>query len=394
MSTTDPTSGGEPPVPPLESPPAYPFAAPALIPPPADPAPLEAAEPLPAATLPPPIVAPVDSVPPVLAPAEAIAPAVAPAGAIPPVVPPLGGTPPVGPPAGVIPSDLPPPAPPKKRRRIGWIITVILLSLALIGTGAVLWLSLQRLEEAQQQIEEQEELIDEKEVFSSAMGELMVTVHKFDGLRYGELVPLERFTSLAGRGWDHRWNADALGRDTDEVLAATAELEAVLVAAQEQAASNASGTVYESVIDQLSGGFVISSMDDADALCESDVLGCVMWADPYTVHFDMADGYHESMTDWIRTGVAYHEFAHVLQMTNMDATDEAAKAFGGDIETMADCFALAYLPGWSLDHTVWVSDFMYYEVSVGYGYTCDEPQRQAVRDWYDALPMQAQPISQ
>ncbi len=226
------------------------------------------------------------------------------------------------------------------------------------------------------------------------MTELMATVHQFDGLMYGDLVPIDRITSLAGRGWDHRWNAESLGRDTDEVRTMTTDLAALITEAEAQAASNISGTVYESVLDQLGGGFVATSMDDADTLCERDVLGCVMWEDPHTVHFDMADGYHESMTDWIRTGVAYHEFAHVLQMTNMDATDEAAKAFGGDIETMADCFSLAYLPGWSLDHTVWVSDFQYYEVSVGYGYTCDEGQKQAVRDWYDALPKHAEPISQ
>ncbi len=63
------------------------------------------------------------------------------------------------------------------------------------------------------------------------------------------------------------------------------------------------------------------------------------------------------MTDFIQTGIAYHEFAHVLQFTNPEATDAAVAAFGGDVETMADCYSLTYLLGWTLDHTVWVSSF-------------------------------------
>jgi hypothetical protein len=166
----------------------------------------------------------------------------------------------------------------------------------------------------------------------------------------------------------------------------------VLATAQQEASTNVSGTNYESVIDQLGGGYVRSSMEDADAICESDVLGCVGWDDPYTVHFDYADGYHESMTDWIRTGAAYHELAHVLQFTNPDPTATAVVAFGGDFETMADCYALTYLDGWTLDHEVWISDYMYYDVSVGYGYTCDDSQRQVVRDWASSLAIKMRPL--
>jgi len=327
----------------------------------------------------------------------------APAEATPPVTPdgtaPVDpGAAPLGPPPVVDPALAPPP-PPKKK--LGWLIAVILLGVALLAALVVLALSLVRLSEAQElignqneQIEQQEEIIDEKEVFSSAMTELMATARQFEGLPYSDIVPLDLYESLAGRGWDHRWNVESLARDTVEVQGETAALQAKLAAAQEQAASNASGTNYESVIDQLGAGYVTSAMDDADGLCESDVLGCVMWSDPYTVHFDYADGYHESMNDWIRTGVAYHEYAHVLQGTNPEQTEVAVEAFGGDYETMADCYVFTYLPGWTLDHTVWVSDFMYWEVSVGYGYVCDEGQRQAIRDWNDSLPLTIEPISQ
>jgi hypothetical protein len=33
-------------------------------------------------------------------------------------------------------------------------------------------------------------------------------------------------------------------------------------------------------------------------------------------------------------------------------------------------------------------------VSLGYGYTCDDAQRQVIRDWYDASVDHAEPISQ
>ncbi len=328
----------------------------------------------------------------------------APNGALPT---PPAATPPESPstagwPAPEPPTGLPAPAdavPPKKRR--GWLIAVILLGVGLLAALAVLALSLVRLAEAHEligdqedQIENQEEIIDEKESFSSAMNELMTAAHQFDGLPYLDIVPLDRYERLAQKAWAHRWDAPAVAADTLQVHEETASLNALIVAAQAQAASNASGTNYETVIDQLGGGFVTSAFDDADGLCESDVLGCVMWDDPYTVHFDYADGYHESMNDWIRSGVAYHEYAHVLQGTNLEESDKAAEAFGGDYETMADCYVFTYLPGWTLDHTVWVSDFKYWEVSVGYGYTCDESQRQVIRDWVGTIGFEVQPISQ
>ena len=306
---------------------------------------------------------------------------------------PPGFPPPVGDPALA--------APAKPKRKWGWIITVILLALGLIAVGAVLILSLVRLGEAQEligdqkeQIEEQQDVIDEKESFSSAMTELMATAHLFDGLPYGDIVPLDRYQTLATSAWEDRWDPASVAVTTQEVQAETADLNGLITAAQEQAATNVSGTNYEAVIDQLGTGYVASAFDDPDTLCESDVLGCVMWDDPYTIHFDHADGYHESMNDWIRTGVAYHEYAHVLQGTNLAETSVAAEAFGGDYETMADCYVFTYLPGWTLDHTVWVSDFQYWEVSVGYGYTCNESQRQSIRDWIASIGVQVEPITQ
>jgi hypothetical protein len=250
------------------------------------------------------------------------------------------------------------------------------------------------LDEQDDRIQEQERLIERKETFSAAMHDLVATASEFDGALFGTLVPHETYQTLATRGWSNRWDARGLELATDAARAADEELAGLLSAARSEASANHSGTTYEAVLDRLGDGFVTASIDDADALCEQDVLGCVVGEDPYTVHFDAADASLPYMTDWLRTGLAYHEFAHVLQMTNLEATEEAVTAFGGDRETMADCFALTYLDGWELDHEVWVSDAEYWEVSMGYGHTCSAAERRAVRDWYGNLGYESRPISQ
>lgn len=291
---------------------------------------------------------------------------------------------------------------PQKRRRVGWIITVSLLGAALIATGAVLAFALIGLDGARAEIDHQRDLIDnqrdlidKKEAFASAAQELMATAAQFDGLSYATIVETDYYTSLIGRGWDHRWIGHSLDLDTEDVRTATEELAGVLTAAQGEAATNATGTFFESLTDQLGAGFVKTSLDTADATCEQDVWGCVGGDDPFTIHYDASEtGAQPYMSDWLRTGVAYHEYAHVLQMTNPEPTATAVTAFAGDWETMADCYALTYLPGWTLDHTIWVSDYQYWEVSVGYGYTCDEGQRQVIREWVDSLGYTHEPISQ
>lgn len=289
----------------------------------------------------------------------------------------------------------------RARRPLGGVIAIVLLSVALVAAVAVLayyFVMLDdantRIQEQEQELEEQRQLIDKKETFVAAMQGLMSTAGGFDGVLMTALVPLDQYQSVASRAWKQRWNPGAFDRATAEILTATKELEDLRAAAGTQAATNSTGTTYESVIDQLGGGFVASVLDDADALCGDDVLACVKGDDPYTVHFDVADSALPYMTDWMRTGLAYHEFAHVLQMTNPAPTATARTFFGGDDETMADCFALTYLDGWTLDHRVWANRYQYWDVSIGYGHVCDDTQRQAVRDWYQQLGVEIRPISQ
>ncbi|MEP6477907.1 MAG: hypothetical protein ABJB03_00820 [Rhodoglobus sp.] len=304
--------------------------------------------------------------------------------------------------APVAPEGTEPPPPPRKRRRIGWIVTVIVLVLALIATGVVLAIALTRLSEARDQINDQrdeikhqKDLINEKETFSSAAQELTSTTAQFDGLPYATIVDTDYYASIFRREWTHRWSAGSVEADTEDVRSATQELEGVLATAKEQAASNGTGTFYESITDQLGAGYVTTSLDTADAACQQDVWGCVTSDEPFTIHYDESQtNVLPYMTDWLRTGLAYHEYAHVLQNTNPGPTDTAAAAFGDDWETMADCYALTELPGWSLDQRIYVSGNEYWDVSVGYGYTCDESQRQVIRDWVAALGYTHEPISQ
>ena len=281
--------------------------------------------------------------------------------------------------------------PPKRRRsgRAGWIVAVSLLSVALLAVSGYLAYALMRFQDAVDHIEELDEIIDTKESFSAAMSDLVATTTAFDGLKVGDLVSDSRIESLAARGWAERREPRLVEFAIEAVEAENAKLTAILDAAEAEKTSNASGSSMETIIDELGAGFVTTAVDDADALCESDVLGCVMGDDPYTVHFDAADTSLPYMTEWLWAGIAYHEFAHVLQMTNFEETEAALEAYGGDSESMADCFALTYLDGWELDHRIWVSSYEYWDVSIGYGYTCDEAQRQVVRDWYEQVGYQA-----
>jgi hypothetical protein len=282
-----------------------------------------------------------------------------------------------------------------------WLLSAALL--LLLAAGA--WLTLQylaaqdqiseqenKLQQQEDEIEEQRELIEEKESFGAAMAALMMTTQKFDGVLTASVVPWGSYERLAERAWAHRWDVEKLAADTGQVEFETEQLEQAWAEAHIEVGSNASGTTFEAVIDSLGGGFVRSVLDNDSCDGDDSALGCVYENDPFLVHFDADEHTQPFMTDEIRTGIAYHEFAHVLQFTNPEATEVAVVSFGGDWEVMADCFALTYLPGWALDHVVWTSSYEYWEVSIGYGVACSEPQRQAVRDWYGQLGVQPQTV--
>lgn len=297
-------------------------------------------------------------------------------------------------------ASAPEPIAPVRRRR--WPVVVIsILGVLLLGAGAVAgWLYAQlddasdRIVEQNQELEQQRELIEKKEVFGAAMTRLHEGVVPLEGLPFTALADWERYQSIATSGWFHRWDADALDADIARAEREAEQLESLHAAAAEEAATNASGTAWEATLDQLGRGYVTTSIEHGDTPCGAEALACVSSNEPRVVRVAGGQDSAESMTDWLRTGVAYHEFAHTLQNLNPEAGEAAAQAFGGDYETMADCYSLTFLDGWTLDHEVWTSDTTYWEVSLGYGYTCDEGQRQVIRDWSAQLPVVIRPITQ
>lgn len=283
-------------------------------------------------------------------------------------------------------ASAPPAAKPKKRRPIGWIIAVVMLVLALGGVGYLLWDTLQQLDDAKNTIDEQKDLIDKKDTFTTSMQALVDETAGFEGTKVGQLVPEDRIDLLAARAYTNRWDGSKMDDVTAQVDQLHDELVAQLAEADDQKTTNKSHSKYESVIDKLGAGFVRVKIDNADKLCKEDVLGCVTSDDPYTIHIDKADTTLEFMTDFLKSGISYHEFAHVLQYTHPAESDQVAKdSFRGDYETMADCFALTYLKGWKLHHTIFVSTYTYYEVDLGYGYTCNSKQKKAIKAWYEGL---------
>ena len=311
------------------------------------------------------------------------------------------------------PPHLAAPAPTRTRSTgRGWLIALaVLLALALAAIALLTAFLLQtrstleqttgelertteELEERKRRLDEQREQLDEKETFGESMGALMSTAQQLHGVPMASLVDFDRIEELAEWAWLDRHHVAAVREHTAAVDALNEELAAQLATAQSRLATNASGTVGESVLNQLGNGFVETVWGDAGAVCNTDALGCVWGGEPLVVHLDAASFAQPYRTEWGETLVAYHEFAHVLQFTNPEPTDQAVTAFGGDRETMADCYALTMLDAWTLGERVWVSSTHYWDVSYGYGHVCDEGQRSVIRDWVAAVGVQARAVSQ
>lgn len=307
----------------------------------------------------------------------------------PPPPPSIAGAAEPPPPATAVPAA----QPPARRSRISLLVG-LLLGVLLLAAVVALVLTLLQLAQANALIEQQREQLDTKETFGAAMGELMAEVAEFDGVLMATLVPFHRYERLAAQAWEDRRSPSAMAVHITGAQRAAAELRELREAAAAESAKNASRTAYEATTDRLGKGYVSSVLGNAKKVCGKQALGCVSGADPFTVTYDAKSAKAPYMTKFMQTGIAYHEFAHVLQFTNPEPTEVALKAFKGNYETMADCFALTKLKGWKLNHRVWVSGYQYWDVSLGYGKTCSGTQKQAIRDWYDQLGFRARPIAQ
>ncbi|WP_181373635.1 hypothetical protein, partial [Microbacterium sp. HMWF026] len=296
-------------------------------------------------------------------------------------------------------------APSRRRPRRSTIVLGAALAAVLVATGAgAFWAAgalddargeirdqQRRLEEQQREIDQQREVIERKEEFGLALGAVEGAVAPLVGLPYASLVPWDRIDAVVEGAWSHRWSADALALDTDSLRDLADDLTTQRSNAEVEAATNATGTAWEAALDQLGSGWVSTRFMDVSTECGADAMACVWQAEPFVVRVGDHTRSDPTLTDWIRTGVAYHEFAHVLQFTNPGPTQAALGAFGGDVETMADCYALTELDGWSLHHEVPIDEVSLWEVSVGYGVTCDDAQRARIREWVSSVGVQRHP---
>src|SRR5690606_11089962 len=147
---------------------------------------------------------------------------------------------------------------------------------------------------------------------------------------------------------------------------------------------NSSGSVTEELVDAAGDGFIDIGWDAATSCTASErpnktTVGCTS-NDPLGVHIlpeaKMFGELFSRMT-------VLHELAHLYQNADLDQREDlhdnsVAGAlieqgmFEGSSEKFADCYALTYLDEWTLSND---------QGSVGYGYVCNEAERQAIREW-------------
>lgn len=146
---------------------------------------------------------------------------------------------------------------------------------------------------------------------------------------------------------------------------------------------NASGTISEEIVDAAGDGFINITWD-ASTQCSTSqsegrkTAGCTS-GDPLSVHILPENELFGEIGVRITT---LHELAHLYQNAEvemyqaqgqskiMDLKDQGY--FEGSGEKLADCYALTYTNTWTLS---------YEQGSIGYGYVCNEAERQAIREW-------------
>lgn len=194
-----------------------------------------------------------------------------------------------------------------------------------------------------------------------------------------EFARSQRLDRQIEAGAINRFHAEKLAQEATEMREA---LEQRFVAAEGRR-GNASGTVSEALVDEAGDGFIDIAWDAATACSVAEeeghtTTGCTSH-DPLGVHILPED---QMFGDWGVRITTLHELAHLYQNADLEQRmleDKSAAMtlmeqglFEGSGEKMSDCYALTYTGGWTLENE---------QGSSGYGYVCNESERQAIREW-------------
>lgn len=194
-----------------------------------------------------------------------------------------------------------------------------------------------------------------------------------------ELAKSQRLDVRIEAGDINRFQAENLAQEATELRA---NLEQRIIDAEARR-GNVSGTISEALVDEAGNGFIDIAWDAATACSVSGkegrtTAGCTS-GDPLGVHILPET---QLFGDWGVRITTLHELAHLYQYADleerMDQNQSAAMElmeqgfFEGSGEKLADCYALTFTGGWTLENE---------QGSSGYGYVCNEAERQAIREW-------------
>ncbi len=195
----------------------------------------------------------------------------------------------------------------------------------------------------------------------------------------------ERFQNRASAPSINEFQANALLTEIQTHRAALQQK----ISDAEARRSNASGTIAEELVDSAGNGF-IDILWDADSACSTadepghTTAGCTSTGSSVAVHVLPAD--RQLGGDEGARLVVLHELAHLYQYADIESSpvDGTSRSmtlkeqgmFQSSGEAMSDCYALTYLNSYSLT----VGD-----VTFGYGYVCNDTERQAIREWAEHL---------
>ena len=281
-----------------------------------------------------------------------------------------------------------------RSRRAPLVFAVVLgvLLLGALAIGGWLYLLLdeahgqirnqhEQLDEQDQQLEEQKEIIDQKETFSAAMVRLQDTMQGVDGLPFATLAEDDRFQELATRGWIHRWHVNAVKTDTKAAEEIIAKLDEVVIGCAGRSRNEQHRHRLGSNPRPARSRVRIDGDGSGRDLLRRPGDGLRTFRRPVRRSRRRAQRRRaaELRLDPHRSGLPRVRARAAVHQPHPDRRDPPRVRRRS--RRMADCYALTMLDGWTLDHRVWVNAYEYWEVSVGYGYTCNDSERQAIRDW-------------